>query len=616
MAKELPIDSRIVEQMSKATIKNLIDGIVELVTNSDDSYRRLEGMGQNISGKIEIHVIRQKGGICKNLIVTDFAEGMSREELEDAIVFAGETKLGASIRGLFGRGLKETIMALGEGEIKTIKEGKYSTTKLWFDQKLHKPQYDDEILSKSCETNNPSGTFIDIKITNEKIKITTYENFKDQLIKHFALRDINSSPNRKIILFFKEESKNNLKYTKELKFFRQIGKKVFEDKRNIPGFGDEVKITIYESSEPLDSPRNNPYGLAGILIKTGGCILDNQLFKFDNDPAGFYFFGEAICPNLEKRLRKGEKEILDPNRNGLEWRHEYSKALAKVIEGALEPLILEKRKTIESTPKKELKSATKKMLKKLCNLLNEMAQQELDEFPDFPVEPENINVLTLMIKPSNANIPINVPRTFTIYAPAEIVKREGKQARITSDNYYIRPLSSIVKLEKHKKYPERLWYRYFKVVGIAEEVEGTVTVNLGNEKASTKTKVAPFKKRKKGKIAGERRGFISNIVPDELPDPSQRVVYRNGIIKVYTRFPSVSKFIKSSFDKIETAEARLLLSELVGEAFCKELAMQGMENGRYIKVGGAEIDSFNATVNELQKKYLHKIQEIIFAWKF
>jgi len=616
MAKELPIDSRIVEQMSKATIKNLIDGIVELVANSDDSYRRLEGKGQNVSGKIEIHVIRQKGGICKNLIVTDFAEGMSREELEDAIVFAGETKLGASIRGLFGRGLKETIMALGEGEIKTIKEGKYSTTRLWFDQKIHKPQYDDEILSKTCYTSEPSGTCINIKITNEKIKITIYENFKDQLIKHFALRDINSSPNRKIILIF-EELKNNIKYTLELKFLKQEGRKVFEGKKNLPGFGDEVKIAIYESPESLDSPRNNPFGLAGILIKTSGCILDNQLFKFDADPAGFYFYGEATCHGLEKRLRKGEKEILDPNRNGLEWRHDYSKALEKVIEETLEPLILEKRKVIESTPKKELKSSTKRMLKKLCNLLNELAQQELDEFPDFPRGPENYNITNLTIKPANANIPINIPRTFTIYAPTEIVKREGRQARITSDNYYIRPLSSMVKLEKHNKFPEILWYRYFKVVGIAEEEEGIVSVNLGNEKALTKVKVAPFKKRKKGKkITEEKRGFISNIVPDESNDPPQRVVYRNGIIKVYTKFPSVSKFIKSSFDKIETTEGRLLLSELVGEAFCKELAMQGIENGRYIKVAGAEIDSFNATINELQKKYLHKIQEIIFAWNF
>jgi len=615
VAKDLPIDSRIVEQMSKATIKNLIDGIVELVTNSDDSYRRLEGKGQNFSGKIEIHVIRQKGGICKNLIVTDFAEGMSREELEYAIIFAGETKLGASIRGLFGRGLKETIMALGEGEVKTIKEGKYSTTRLWYDQKIHKPQYDDEILSKSCYTGEPSGTCINIKITNEKIKITTYENFRDQLTKHFALRDINSSPNRKVTLIF-EELKNKIKHTVDLKFLKPEGKKVFKDEKNLPGFGDEVKIAIYESPESLESPRNNPFGLAGILIKTGGCILDNQLFKFNADPAGFYFYGEAICYGLEKRLRKGEKEILDPTRNGLDWRHDYSKALEKVIEEALEPLILEKRKTIESTPKKEIKSSTKRMLKKLCNLLNELAQQELDEFPDFPVEPENYNVLTLMIKPSNANIPINIPRTFTIYAPTDIVKREGRQARITSDNYYIRPLSSIIKLEKHKKYPGKLWYRYFKVVGIAEEEEGIVSVNLGNEKALAKVKVAPFKKSKKGKITGEKRGFISNIVPDGLFDPPQRVVYRDGIIKVYTKFPSISKFIESSFDKIETTEGRLLLSELVGEAFCKELAMQGIENGRYIKVAGAEIDSFNTVINELQKKYLHKIQEIIFAWNF
>lgn len=41
MAKELPIDLRIVEILARATLKSLIDGIVELVTNSDDSCRRL-----------------------------------------------------------------------------------------------------------------------------------------------------------------------------------------------------------------------------------------------------------------------------------------------------------------------------------------------------------------------------------------------------------------------------------------------------------------------------------------------------------------------------------------------------------------------------------------------
>jgi hypothetical protein len=54
MPKDLPIDLRIVEILSKATIKNLIDGIVELVTNSDDSYRRLEEKGIYRDGKISI----------------------------------------------------------------------------------------------------------------------------------------------------------------------------------------------------------------------------------------------------------------------------------------------------------------------------------------------------------------------------------------------------------------------------------------------------------------------------------------------------------------------------------------------------------------------------------
>ena len=140
MAREIPIHPRIIEESAKATIRNLIDGIVELITNSDDSYKRLEE-GHEVSGKIEIYVNREKGGICKNLRVKDWAEGMTSQELESAITFGGETSgfhKGRSVRGFFGRGLKETIIALGEGEIKTVKNGKLTKTKLWLDKKNQK----------------------------------------------------------------------------------------------------------------------------------------------------------------------------------------------------------------------------------------------------------------------------------------------------------------------------------------------------------------------------------------------------------------------------------------------------------------------------------------------
>lgn len=89
-----------------------------------------------------------------------------------------------------------------------------------------------------------------------------------------------------------------------------------------------------------------------------------------------------------------------------------------------------------------------------------------------------------------------------------------------------------------------------------------------------------------------------------------------GIIWINIKFPSIGKFIKSGFEGVETPEGKVLIAELVGEAFCKRLAFEGMERSKYLKIPGAEIESFNTAMYELQKKYLYRIQEIIFAWKF
>ena len=613
MAKVLQVNLRIVEQLAKATITNLIDGIVELVTNCDDSYRRLEETGKQVNGEIEIYVNRKTGGICENLVVKDWAEGMSRSKLEKALEFGGETsgfEKGRSVRGLFGRGLKETIIALGEGNIKTIKNGKECRTKLWFDKKLKQPQYDDELLEKVEDTAEKDGTHIDIKITNEKIKIPKFEKFYEQISKHYALRDISRSNARNIKLIF--DDLNKIKITKYVKHAYPEGEKVVDKEINLPFCGDKIKLVIYESSQPLESPRYNPFGLAGILIKTKSAILDNQLFKYSNNSAALYFFGEAICDGLETKLRKGETELINFNRGGLEWKHEYCQALSSTVEKVLEPLVSEKQKRLEKKPEKKVQESTKKMLRKLSSLLNEIAKQELEEM-EWPVEPTP-DIESMVIKPEIANIQLDKPRTFSIYAPEHIVDSEGQKACIKSDSVEIIPLASEVRLERHSKYPQ-IYCGYFKIVGRREGEEGFIEVKLGRQNAKAKIKVAPQKAREKGKITGRKRGFISDITPNDLPSPPQRVVYTEGVIEIYVRFPSVLKFIKSGLEGVETAEGKMLLAELVGEAFCKQLAMKGMGT-KYLKIPGGEIDSFNAAVNELQKKHLHRIQEIIFAWKF
>jgi len=172
-------------------------------------------------------------------------------------------------------------------------------------------------------------------------------------------------------------------------FFSSIsypqGKLIVENDFNLPGFGDRVNLKIFESSQVLSSPRNNPYGLAGILIKTKSATLDNRLFRFENDPAAHYFFGEALCLGLESRLRKGETELVDPNRGGLEWRHNYCQVLAQSIEEALEPLVGQEKKELEKKPEMEVNESIKKMIRNLCSLLNELAKNELSEAPEVPI---------------------------------------------------------------------------------------------------------------------------------------------------------------------------------------------------------------------------------------
>jgi len=231
-AKKIPISkpSRIIKQQAEATIQHLIDAVVELVTNCDDSYKRLEDNGKRLSGKIDLYVSREKGGRCKEFKIKDCAQGMDRKKLETAIEYGGETSgfvEGKSVRGLLGRGLKESILALGEGEIYTKKEGLINCVKIWWDEEERKALYDfienkdfekqDQDISEFINSNE-NGTLIKIVVKNEKIKIPEGDKFAIQITDHYALRDINSSENRKIILTFEDLGRRKLKSSVPIKF--------------------------------------------------------------------------------------------------------------------------------------------------------------------------------------------------------------------------------------------------------------------------------------------------------------------------------------------------------------------------------------------------------------
>ncbi|MBI4824717.1 MAG: ATP-binding protein [Nitrospirae bacterium] len=457
--RKLRIEDWIVKQMSLGTIRSFPDAIVELVTNCDDSYKRLEEEKISCHGEIKISILRLKGGICKELVAIDFAEGMDRNQLEKALSFGGETsgfERGKSVRGLFGRGLKETIIALGKGTIYTIRDNKLSIAELWWDETERSAKY--KITTESYVPSpearrkigiQENGTHVKIFVTNPKIKCPDYKTIKSQLCNHFALRDISSSSNRKVQLVFESPEKAELKQTTSILYEKPEGEEILTKSVTLPNFGDEVRIKVFESDSELESPYNNPFFISCLLIKSRGAILDNQLFKFSTEKAGWYFFGEVICDGIYEKVRQGDYGLIDPNRGGIEWKHQDCQILQNEIEKILQPFIEKKREELsKGKPQVKVSEKTKKMLQRICQLLNKFAKLELEKEPIIEdIGDEEIK--DIMIKPPKANIEVDKERWFSVYIPL-------KQIGITP-NVRRQFNEEVQHLGLRRSYPKCLW---------------------------------------------------------------------------------------------------------------------------------------------------------------
>lgn len=123
VSRRLLATSRAFQQLADQTIKkDPVRALVELITNSDDSYKKLEKLGIENDGSITIKFKRARGSAT--LKITDHAIGMSSELMDEAVgMYGSEThgfEEGQGGRSFFGRGLKEAILSMGGGFVMSI----------------------------------------------------------------------------------------------------------------------------------------------------------------------------------------------------------------------------------------------------------------------------------------------------------------------------------------------------------------------------------------------------------------------------------------------------------------------------------------------------------------
>ena len=210
--RSIPVDQRVIDIDSRR-FASIEKALVELITNSDESYARLEQTDSDVTGSICIEYERHRaGGI---LVATDQAEGMSFERVSSILAYGSAhsplSRGEGTGRGYFGRGLKQAVYGLGHGWLETIHKGRYSRIDL-FRGENGGYLYDDgggdrEAVPQDYERLGISenGSRVSIVIENSHTNISYFSSVVAAVRDNIYLRDVLAR--RNVELFSMQQGK-------------------------------------------------------------------------------------------------------------------------------------------------------------------------------------------------------------------------------------------------------------------------------------------------------------------------------------------------------------------------------------------------------------------------
>lgn len=335
-------------------------GIAEYITNSDDSYRRLQKfLDQDII--VEIHTRTSKK--IEKLIIKDVAEGMSYSELENKFFqyfesFSGRER-GEKVTGRFGTGGKAyAIMNFRHCWIISIQNGK--ECKAWF-------QWDSknqEIIKgynnggyKDKVTNEPNGTTI---ILESSIQVShPPQEFIVQLEKLARLRHILKSQR----IFFRIYRGNQINEV-QLKYSGPDPKaakmnwrfKLPENLRNQDEKDNELVLRYFEK----------PLGENAFIDLTDSIssVADLNVSEFDGRPFSKYINGDLTIDRLLDSVAVKE------NRRGLEEGDDLTETIHDFIRKKVTDVITEVEEIQRQQDKERRINAANEKLNELSKFLS------------------------------------------------------------------------------------------------------------------------------------------------------------------------------------------------------------------------------------------------------
>ncbi|MCZ2122948.1 MAG: ATP-binding protein [Anaerolineales bacterium] len=604
------------QQADQAIRKDVFRALVEVITNCNDSYSRLEQAGWLVGGEIIIEVQRKhKNSVIR---VRDHAEGMNDARMDKVVGTYGEATSGIKedqhVRGMWGRGLKDAIFGLGHGSVRSFKGGNLYACALLIKNgiptfNLEKPVKANVELRKQYGILEGNGTILEIVLSRNDVKMPQFDNFRNYLQRHFELRPIMSNPKRKIILR-ELAADGQMRQEHTLSYKSPRGEKVLSERIKVPGFPAYVKLEVFRSGIQLSTRgEEGDYADGGLLVVSKATVISLTMLKYENDPYAAYFYGSMQCDYLHDLL-KNDEPVLTATRDGINWTHPFAKALKLAVEEKLEPLIQKERRQALREEKTKLDKQLRQKIQKALHELNNIALNELTN----PREKRKIRLPDsgIVFFPERAYV--QTGRTLTMLLRARILgkSKEDRTVRISSNNAEVIVLTPQVVLQPHKHDPA-VGEARVRLEGRQVGGEATITAALANLHAQALVQVHSKKDVLPELPAKSKNALFNDINFDERMDSRQRVYFDrvNSNIVIATGAPSVKLYLDENNRLDTTVQGQVLLAELITEAVCREIAREGVEKGRFLVLEGSEADAIQNHFIRLQNRYAHLIHEYI-----
>lgn len=444
-------------------IKDIWDALIELITNSDESYGR---MGVE-DGQTLIEVEHRKGR--SRVIVRDRGEGMSLQEMRKKIKKVGDRTSAEGDRGFMGRGAKDCAV-LGKILFESIKDGRYSKCEVLttMDFRPYTPSIRvTQSIRESLGIPRGNGTVVTIDI-KENVRIPRHKNLLSDLPKLYALRDIMHKESCKRLFL---RNLNEDTPADRLIYEDPISQVIVNEQFQVDGYPEtKAQITIQKANERLESTNDKRFRRSGIMVKSTRAVHEVTFFtrEFEDEPYAEFYFGKLSCPYIDKLCEEYDQIrekgiphpeenpilIIDPNRQaGLRRDHPFTEALFRVPKEHLRSLIAQDKEKERQKRVQIENEQTKQQLKRLAKAASKFIKDKVDELREFALKANEIETHEFTKKgvsiiPSVYTLFIGEIKTFGFRAkkmpgisPDEIVKVTcaDKGLRIITPEFMLSP---------------------------------------------------------------------------------------------------------------------------------------------------------------------------------